>query len=431
MLRLAYDVLNNVIKNGAYAELALKNALCGEDRETARSVTRLVYTTLENLSYLDYIIDAYKKGRLHGSVRNILRLSLARLIFDGVPDYATVNGGAELARNIGKGELAGYVNGVLRRIARDLANGRCVELPKDTVKSLSIRCNMPAFMVEEYLNEYGEEFTRAMLTARIRDLCVRAQYPYTSEELEKELLKEGIPTVRGEYDENALRLVGGANIAETDAFLSGRMTVQSEGAMLACRALRLTDGMRVLDTCAAPGGKTAYISSLMHATGSITAFEVHPHRTELIRQTLARLNVKNCRIETRDASLPYDEGKFDAVLCDVPCSGLGGAKPDASISKTDADIIELSGIQQRILLCAADSVRPGGALVYSTCTVSKRENADNIRAFLEKRGDFELDDISGLVKGRVVGEGPGIGIFPNVHGMDGFYIARLIRKKNR
>ena len=169
----------------------------------------------------------------------------------------------------------------------------------------------------------------------------------------------------------------------------------------------------------------------MHATGSITAFEVHPHRTELIRQTLARLNVKNCRVETRDASVPYDEGEFDAVLCDVPCSGLGGAKKDAPISKTDADINALSCIQQRILLCAADSVRPGGALVYSTCTVSKRENADNIRAFLEKRGDYELDDISDLVKGRVVGEGPGIGIFPNIHGMDGFYIARLIRKKNR
>lgn len=428
MLKLAYEVLTDVLKNGAYANLALKNALVGADRDTSRGVTRLVYTTLENLAYEDFIIDAYKKGRLHGSIRNVLRLSLSRLLFSETPDYAAVSGGAQLAKDVGKAGLSGYVNGVLRAIARDRNAGTLPKLPDDTVKNLSIRSNMPEFMVEEYLAEYGEEFTRELLLTKPRRLTVRAQHPCTREQVEDELREQGIAFTRGEYDENAINIESGVNIAAADAFIDGRLTVQSESAMLACRALCLSDGMRVLDACAAPGGKTAYIASLMHGSGSIVALEVHKHRTELINATLGRLKVKNCAVETRDASEAFDLGEFDAVLVDAPCSGLGGSKPDAPLTKTEADIIALAALQQRILASCANSVKKGGALVYSTCTISKRENEDNVRAFLDAHPDFELDDISYLVKNRVSG-GVGLTLFPNAHGTDGFYIARLIRKR--
>ena len=440
--RMAYDVLKEITANGAYSNLALKAALEGVPSKTASSVTALVYTALENASYADYLIAHYANGRVQTGIKIVLRLGITELLFMEVPDHAAVNGAAELTRDIGKAKLCGFVNGVLRAIARDNAENRLFPLPDDPLERLCARCGIPKGLAGEYVEYYGLEFAEDMLASRAHELTVRAQYPFTTDELKAELEKRGIAFSVGKYDKNALALDGGVNIAELSLFKEGKLTVQSESAMLSVRACKVGEGMKVLDTCAAPGGKSAYLASLMKNTGSITAWEVHEHRTELMRSALKRLGVTNCVIKTADASSFECSGEeYDIVLCDVPCSGLGGGgKPDALIRRTDEGIEELADIQLKILLNAANFVKAGGALVYSTCTVSRRENEGNIERFLEKRPDFTIESLDWLLKGEN-GEAVktekaaltekrgrlGIQLFPNIDGMDGFYIARLIK----
>lgn len=442
--RLAYDALKAITANGAYANLALKEILNGVEQKTASSVTALVYTALENVSYADYLIAHYAKGRVHGSIKNVLRIGITELLFMAVPDHAAVNGAAELTRAIGKAKLCGFVNGVLRSIARDNAENRLFPLPAEPIERLCVRYGIPKGLAGEYVRGFGLEFTQDMLRSRAHELTVRAQYPYTTDELKAELDKQGVAYSIGKYDKNALVLNGGMNIAQWQLFKQGKLAVQSESAMLTVRACCVLEGMNVLDTCAAPGGKSAYLASLMGNTGSITAWELHEHRTELMRAALDRLGVKNCACKTVDASSAQDSGeRYDIVLCDAPCSGLGGGgKPDALIRRTDEGIAEIADIQLKILLNAARFVKDGGALVYSTCTVSHRENEGNIERFLEKRPDFKIESLDWLLDGENGDAAQtettalcekrgklGIQLFPNIDGMDGFYIARLIKTK--
>ncbi len=474
----AYSVLKKVTAEGAFANLALKQALFGAHPGTAAAVTALVYTTLENISYADYLISHYAKGRVQSGIKNVLRLSIVRLLFMDVPAHAAVNGAAELTRSIGKAALCGFVNGVMRSIARAAAENSLFPLPDEPAERLCVRFGIPKGLAVEYIEDYGFDFALEMLSSRVHELTVRAQYPFTTDALERGLARLGIAFRRGRYDKNALTLSGGVNAAELDLFKEGRLAVQSESAMLAVRACRAEKGMRVLDACAAPGGKSAYLASLMENTGSITAWEAHAHRTELMRSALKRLGVSCCECETRDASCAAFGGEgFDIVLVDAPCSGLGGGgKPDALLKRTDASIDELKEIQLKILLSAANFVKSGGALVYSTCTVSRRENELNIRRFLDERKDFEPQRLDWLIKpeaepepkpeaepehepepkpepepepkpehepelkpehapespasalpGGLRGE-YGLQLFPNIDGMDGFYIARLVKK---
>ncbi|MBQ3938533.1 MAG: 16S rRNA (cytosine(967)-C(5))-methyltransferase RsmB [Clostridia bacterium] len=436
MIRLAYDILTDIVTGGAYANLALKKRLAGADAAAARSVTALVYETLERMRYADFLIGKYAKGRVHGSIRNVLRLSITRLLFMDVPDHAACSDGAELAKSIGKASLAGFVNGVLRNVARDRAADKLPALPDEPAERLSVLYGMPRFMIREYLEDYGEAFTESLLSSRLHRLTVRAQHPFTAQELAAELEKLGVAFERGKYDENALILRGTADVTGLDLFKTGKMTVQSESAMLACRACRVRPGMTVLDACAAPGGKSAYLWSLMRGEGRIVSAELYPHRAELIKKTFARLGVTGAEVVTCDAAeSDFGGGSFDAVLCDAPCSGLGGgSKPDAMLNRSGEDIAALAELQLRILLNAADRVKEGGCLVYSTCTVSRRENLENARAFLAKRPDFTAEDCSFLVPGRDPAAPdcrPFLQLFPNTDGADGFFIARFIKGKNR
>ena len=440
-MKKAYEIFTEVVRDGAYANLALKKGLKDADSRTAGRVTALVYSAIEHISYADYLIAAYAKGRLHGSIKNVLRLAVTELFFMDKPDHAVCSEAVELTREIGKGALTGVVNGILRNIVRDRAAGKLPPLPEEPAARLAIQYGMPRFMTEEYLSEYGEEFTESLLSARLHALTVRAQYPYTTAELEAELTALGLPFRRGRFDGDALILDEGADIASLPLFREGKMTVQSESAMLVCRACRVKDGMRVLDTCAAPGGKSCFLSALMHGIGRITALEFHPHRTELLRATAQRLGAKNILCLTADASKPLGEvlssagadTEYDVVLCDVPCSGLGGgSKPDALLNRTEADIEALSRLQLAILLNAAEHVAPGGALVYSTCTISKRENRDNVLCFLEERPDFAPEPLRDILGGSDPAEGePFIQLFPNRDGTDGFFIARLTKKETK
>ena len=431
--RAAFEILTRITRDGAYSNLALKEGLSDVRPNEIGRTTALVYTALEHIDHCDFIIDSYAKGRVHSSIRNVLRLGVAELFFMDAPDHAVCNRAVGLAREIGKAKLTGFVNGVMRSIARDRASGSLPELPQDFIERMRIVSGYPAFLIREYSTKYGEAFTEELLLKKAEGISLRAVYPVGEDKLVSHLDDAGVKYRRS-------RIVPGAFIAESmngsvkadELFISGGMTVQSESAMLACRCLDLKKGMNVLDACAAPGGKTAYISDLMERTGSISAWDIHPHRVELIKNTLGRLSVTNAECEVRDASVPDEglNGRFDAVLCDVPCSGLGGgSKPDSKMRRTKESVDELSELQYKILSTCSEYVRPGGVLVYSTCTISEKENEKVIERFLNGNSAFILDPLDDFLSDDMKERGRSgmLQLFPNVDGTEGFFIARLKR----
>ena len=430
--RSALLALLDMTEGGAYANLRLKEAERGLPRQDAKWVSAAVYETLDHLIYIDYVLSRYTMGRQKPAIRGILRMGVCQVMFMGTPPSAACNESVKLAKEIGKGALAGYVNGVLRAVCRDA--GQAVPLPENARERLSVQYSYPRWLVDLYADAYGETFTEAMLSAEVRELTIRAQAPYTAEELEAWLAAQKIPYSRGTAVPEAFRLQAGFDIAAEPLFQNGQITVQSESAMLVCRALGARPGMRVLDACAAPGGKTAYLSMLMENAGRIDAWELHAHRCELMKKTLDRLRVKNAEILQRDASKRYPESgeAYDAVLLDAPCSGLGvHGKPDARYGKSLAVIQELAALQAQLLDCCASCVKPGGVLVYSTCTISPPENEACARAFLARHGEFDAVGFDACLPEplRKRAAGGMLQLFPHLDGMEGFFLAKFTRKR--
>lgn len=429
--RKALEALMDITDRGAYANLRLKDALLGLPQGDAAWISAAVYTALDHLLYLDYIIGHYAKGRVDSRIRCVLRLGLCQALYMDVPAHTACDESVKLAKEIGKGALSGYVNAVMRAMCKGMAHPP--DLPKETADRLSIQYSWPKFLVEDYIRQYGEAFTEQMLRfGAYRGMTLRAASPFTAEDLDAALRERGIPFSRGALAGDAFRLGAGLNIAAEPLFLQGAVTVQSESSMLVCRAIGPKPGMRVLDACAAPGGKTAYLSALLSGSGGITALELHAHRLELLRQTLSRLHVTNAEALQKDASvyLPEFDSAFDAVLVDAPCSGLGVAgKPDARYARSDRIIDDLSKVQSALLDVCARYVAPGGTLLYSTCTISGRENEGVADGFLTSHAEFEAclpkDLTPPALSGRIANGR--IQLFPHLDDTEGFFIARFRR----
>lgn len=430
--RAALMALLDITDKGAYANLRLKEALAGLPEREARWVSAAVYTTLDHLLYIDYVLGHFAKGRIQPVIRGVLRLGTAQILYMGVPDSAACNESVELCKKIGKGKLAGYVNAVLRAVCRE--RDALPPLPEEPVERLSIGYSRPQWLVGEYVGRYGAEFTEALFSAQAPGMTLRAQRPYTRDALAGALRERGVDYHVGRLDSNALRLAKGLDAAKEPLFQAGKATVQSESAMLVCRLVLASfrPGMRILDACAAPGGKTAYLSHLMGGEGRIDAWELHPHRVELLKKTLERLHVENAAVTLRDAAEPMPglAGAYDAVLIDAPCSGLGVfGKPDARYAKTDEIVQGLAALQKRLLDACAPYVRPGGALVYATCTISQRENEGQIGAFLAEHGDFAPGNMSALPACLLErAKGGTLQLFPHMDDTEGFFMARLVKK---
>ena len=404
----ALQVFMDVVEDGAYANLRLKE-IRREPQEQAY-VSSLVYTALEHLKWVDFMLSLYVKPQKK-VVRNILRLGVAELFFMDTPDHAAVNGAVALAKECGKGALSGLVNGVLRRMQRD--RDRLAPLPDDPILRLSIQFNCPRWVVQEWLDRFGEEETARLLSYAPPALEIRAQYPYTGEELAAVL---PVPYTWGQVDENCFKLKESVSLSSLPLFTEGKIAVQGEGAMAICRFLGDMRGKKVLDACAAPGGKSAYLWSLTEGDIDLTCWELHPHRVEVMERTFARLHVE-AKCEARDASqVPEDAAPaFDAVLLDVPCSGLGllWEKPDVALHRTENDVDALVKTQAAILENCARLVVPGGILCYSTCTISIKENEAQVEAFLQDHPEYVLEDQRQLL--------------PQRDGTGGFYMARMKR----
>ncbi len=399
--------LIDILENGAYANLRLKS-VAGDDRHAV--VYALVHTTLEHLYYIDYLLLQYVK-RQKRVVRNILRLATAELLYMHAPSYAVINEAVALCKRNGKQDSAPVVNAVLRRVT----NGKNVPppMPADPAERLSILYSYPVWIIRLWEKQLGLETAEALLRAPDTGMEIRAQYPFTAAELEQSL---AVPYVRGEIDSDCFRLLRGIDLEQDPLFQSGRITVQNQGSMAICRALGDMTGKRVLDACAAPGGKSSYLYSLTEGNVSLAAWELHPHRKQLMDATFTRLHVR-ADASIHDAA-EYDETyreQFDAVLVDAPCSGLGllRDKADMRYNRKEADLAALTALQARILDACCRYVRHDGTLLYATCTISRDENEEQTRRFLSAHDGFTLEEERQFL--------------PTNDGIDGFYYARMKR----
>ena len=275
----AYQQLSKILRGGSYANIALK-ADPGASVQNRDRVTALVYETLDRLYYLDFLIDSYSSRSCRKEVRDLLRLGICELLFLHSPAYAVIDEFVSLSRKLGFSSSSGYVNAILRAVDRN--RDSLPALPEDPMERMRILYSCPEWILSMWIRDYGMETAEGILASPKRPMQVRLQNPCDSEDPASLL---PVPFERCSLDPNCLSLLEGIDPASLDAFREGRLTVQSEAAMLACRAAGDPSGRTVLDACAAPGGKSAYLFSLSRGTCRLTSLELHPHRSELMKKT--------------------------------------------------------------------------------------------------------------------------------------------------
>ena len=442
----ALNVLYRVEEKGAYANIELnrvlsQNQVQGPDRALA---TELVYGTVRMQGSIDYVLNLFLKKPLDALpvwILLILRLGVYQMLYmDKIPDRAAVNEAVNLAKKYGHPGTVKFVNGVLRNISRSRENIKFPSRDKDLADFISTVYSHPKWLVKRWLSLYGEEDTEKLCAVdnQAPPVTVRTNTLRISrDELLKRLAQEEVNCRPGRFAPEGIILDTVPSIAGLPSFQEGLFQVQDESSMLVAHALGAQPGSNVLDACAAPGGKTTHIGQLMNNRGRIKAFDIHQHKLDLVKDNCRRLGIEIvdvCAGDSRD--LPADLKCWaDFALVDAPCSGLGvlRRRPDSRWNKEESTIKELVPLQEEILLSAAWTVKPGGVLVYSTCTISPEENEEMIKWFLETNGEFALEPLDNIIfqgKEEILGKKRGmIQMLPHVHGTDGLFIARLRRRE--
>lgn len=435
----ALRVLVSCRAGGAWADAALRAQLGrdGLSGPEAALCSRIVYGVTQNRLLLDFYLAAccsQKPDHLQPPLLDILRIGAYQILFlDKVPDSAAVNTSVELAKTAGRGQAAGLVNAVLRKIVQN--KDSLPPIPeREDAQYLSIRYSHPKWLVKRLLDILGREETERFLAAGNSQPPAAAQVnPLrgSAAELREALAAEGVSTEYHPWLPDCLLLSGTGDLESLDAFRKGMFYIQDPAARLAVMAMDVKPGDRVLDVCAAPGGKSFAAAIAMGDRGGVLACDLHEKKLKRIRDGAERLGLtcletaaadgRNCR--------PDWAGRFDAVLVDAPCSGLGiiRKKPDVRYKRAD-DLFSLPVVQHDILDSASACVRPGGVLVYSTCTVLPEENGQTADAFLAEHPEFSRESFDLPSLGRVPGE---ITLWPQRHGTDGFYICRFRRQERK
>lgn len=422
-------------KQGAWSDGHLKHAIRaqGLDRRDAALATRLCYGVLQNRLLLDWRLArlcSMKLEKLDIKVLCGLRVAAYQLLFlDKIPPSAAVNEAVELAKRHSRNpRAAGLVNGVLRALLRE-------EVPeirgKDDIDTLSIRYSHPRWLVEEFAALLGMEGTEALLNADNQQPPTTAQVntlQTTAEKLMDELREAGVEAEPHPWLPNCLLLTGTGDLERLDAFRRGDFYVQDAASRLAVMAANPQPGSRVLDCCAAPGGKSFAAAIAMKNRGQVVSCDIHPHKIKLLEAGRDRLGLSIIRPTLQNAAQPREdwvEG-FDTVLTDVPCSGLGIIRKKPDIRYKDPEPLKgLPRVQRGILDNCARYVRPGGVLAYSTCTLLPRENDEIVDGFLADHPDFSAEPFDLPHLGRQPGR---VTFWPHIHGTDGFFVAKLRRK---
>lgn len=419
----AVSALVKIEKDGEYSNRALFDSVRGtEPRDTALA-TELVMGVLRNKIYLDFIIRSYSKIRLKKLspwVLQILRCGVYQLVMmDKIPPSAACNEAVKLAAKYAHSAAKGYVNGVLRTVSRSIDN-----LPRPTgtrTEVMSVMYSCPLWITEKLTEQFGIDVTESILTDSLMPHLTMLRVntlKITPCELAESLERSGVKTEEDTDVPECLRVFGAIDTVHMRQYKEGYFTPQNINSMRAALILDPHSGETVMDLCAAPGGKTTHIAELMQNRGRVIAFDIHRHKIALIENAAKRLGTDIIEAHCSNSEEPSDEyiGCADRVLADVPCSGIGviHKKPDIKYNRRLEDIVELCKIQQRILENAARYLKDGGVLVYSTCTIFKDENENQIERFLKRHSEFEKE-FEKLY-------------FAHETGGSGFYICRMVKK---
>ena len=373
-------------------------------------------------------------------VLNILRLALYQIEFmDRVPDSAAVNEAVKQVKSTGASRAAPFVNGLLRNLCRDRSRIRFPDPAGEPVKSLAASLSYPEWLVARWVAAFGLEETRALLQAqnRVPDLVVRANRMKTDPgDLAARLAKEGVQAEPLKAFPDGVRILDlRGRVDRLEAFREGLFQVQDPGAQTAAHLLSPQPGERILDLCAGLGGKTTHLAELTGGLARVTALDIRPDRLIHLRRAAARLGLSGIDPVAGDGLRGLGrlfKGAFDAVLIDAPCSGLGvlGRHPDGKWNRTEADITRLASVQKALLHEAAEVLRPGGRMLFVTCTIAPEENEEVVQGFLEERSDLELADLRDRAPewARAFIDAEGFyRALPHLHDIDGFFGALLVR----
>lgn len=468
-------ILMEVTENGQYSHIVLRDVLSKyqylEKRERA-FITRVTEGTLEHMIEIDYILNQFSKvkvKKMKPVIRNILRSAVYQIRYmDRIPDRAVCSESVKLAVRRGFSGLKGYVNGVLRSIIREMDD---ISYPEEPLEYLSVRYSCPRWIIDLWAQIYSYDVIETVLKdfqeekpVTIR-CCMNRIEP---EKLKEWLEQEGVTVEQHPYLPYAFWISGYDYLEGLESFREGLFTVQDISSMMVGEIADPKAGDYVIDVCAAPGGKALHAAEKLlmaekalkaepqpeventlveeketgaekqrgqHA-GHVEARDLTESKVALIRENIERTGLTNITAVCRDASVPDEvsAGQADVVIADLPCSGLGvfGKKPDLKYKASPEGIESLVKLQRQILSCARAYVKPGGALVYSTCTISPEENEGNVRWFLENCPEFSVDDIREKLAPQLqdsVGADGSIQFLPGVHKSDGFFIARFVRRK--
>lgn len=435
--KLARQIVQRVLEEGAYSNLVLSKELNREDIDDKDKglITEIVYGTLRRKRTLDVLIGNFVKdiNTLDTTVLNILRVAIYQMYFlDKIPEYAACNEAVEEAKEISL-EASKLVNGILRNYIRDEKE---IVVPGNRIDELAYKFSFQPWMIRLFIKQYGEERTMKIMAGlnETPKVTVRVnEFKSEFDEVYEKLEEMGYSIEEGYACPEAIAIHGGKGIESNDLFREGLITVQDESAMLVAPLLDLKEGEKVLDLCAAPGGKTTHIAELLGNTGEVVAFDLHENKLSLIEDNAKRLGLSNIVCKAMDATKLNSEYICygDKVLIDVPCSGLGiiRKKPEIKWNKSRQDLRDLVEVQRKIMENAWQYLKPGGILLYSTCTLNKEENEDNLKWFLAKHNDAEIENIYlGNNSNFVYNSDKSLTILPN-DSMDGFFIGKIKKVK--
>ena len=432
---IALEILYEIEMKDAFAnetiELFCKNYhLSNLDR---RFVSELVNGTTKMRRRLDYVLSFFLEKEINDLtpwIRNILRLGVYQIDFlDKVPESAAVNESVNLAKKFGHRGTVALVNAVLRSYLRDKNRVSFPSWEENKVENIALFYSFPSFLVESWLNTFGEEETIKLCQVfnERPKLCFRLNsMRIDSHSLEEKFNESKTKFKSGRFLENFYYIESRVDLNHFTPLVEGLVYLQDESAGFPVILLDPQPGETILDLCAAPGGKATFIAELLRDKGRVLAVDKNWEKIRLLRENCRRLGINSVNYFCGDAT-NFQVRPVNRVLVDAPCSGLGvlGRNPDSRWRKQKEDLLRLQKLQLEILFNAANLVKKGGVLVYSTCTLTREENDFVIEKFLEKRRDFKLTDASLYMDSEVVDESGFVRTFPHIHKMDGGFAARL------
>ncbi len=439
------DLLMEILEDGKFSHIVLRETLDKYqfvDKKKRAFITRITEGTIEQLIELDYIINQFSKvkvKKMKPVIRTLMRSAVYQMKYmDSVPNSAACNEAVKLAAKRGFGGLRGFVNGVLRNIARNIEE---VEFPtrENIVLYYSVKYSMPEWIVETWISQYGEELTEKIVASFLggAPTTIRVNTSKVSKEtLIAQLIEEEVNVEEHPYLSYALEISNYDSLFFLQSFQEGLFQVQDISSMLVAELANPQKGDYVIDVCAAPGGKSLHIADKLSETGKVEARDLTDYKIQLIEENIERSQMSNIFAVKWDATILDTDAieKADIVIADLPCSGLGvmGKKTDLKYKMKEESLIELADLQRKMLKQVTQYVKPGGKLLYSTCTINQGENQQNAKWIQETLG-LKLvtieEQISDELKNAVTKEGY-LQFLPGVHKSDGFFIA-VFEKENK